>query len=1238
MHTVIMNTKVTQKVSSQVGGRKSGFALISTILVMSLLMLIAVATLNLSSVEVSNSSVNKAQAAAEANARMALMLAIGQLQETAGSDQRVTAVADIFDDAGSGRRYWTGVWDTTDYDPSSPDDKEFITWLVPSGGNAVDVSEVDERTNDSVADDHTIFEGLGDNESVIVPKVMISDGGDTQNFYSYWVEDEGIKASLGWNEGNTGDDVRDKQMRLASAPGVDYGVFEGPFDTVSYPLELGGANSWLENTHKTMSFATTPLTAEASSAETVWLQRNRHHMTVQSLGVMSDTKLGGLRRDLSLAFEMDGDAEAENATLFNQQDGVFVGGNDRLAADHSFPNNVIPNGMPTPERFLWRDTSGSGTDFSSGIGSGRVMRGPNWWAIRDYANLYKRLKGSRGNYTIAARPYFPNRSSEVLALSDYLNILNEGANIYDREHLDPNTSAGETTSIGTNPNNSNDYYLYRPARPNYVPVNLGTSILLSVLAKNQTGTKANLAVGIDPFFYFWNPYNRKIEFDNIAITLGAGFSGSVKIWINEGTPDEKIHQLGLSQILKDSLANKVGKKIIFLIKGPIVLEPGEVVVATPTSTDGEMVLGYEGFSDTSGLILENINSVTPIEVDLSDTVGVNFIKGDSSIERLNATRHEVDISFPAAGVSIGDITGDLTQLGEHAQNVWVSEWAGTNSMARHVNAAANATGEPVVSELVSDMIDVKVPFGGKSLLIKPASAGGEVANPYEMFSRFNPVASIIKREIWAPCSYTQLSRHIAANSEFAIRNEMGIDFSGLDRGGFWGLSYQNTGSNFVPLADIPSRPLISLAEFSNANLSIVSSDPYKAVGNSWSSAIIEPSSVYGGNPGYPGSWGDVTSQDYSWLINDTLFDRYYLSGIAPAFSINSVGYSESASLKDTLTAFFNASSTAGHEVLANPALMAYLPSGVDSVDAVNALSAEDGYQKMGAYSLIRGAFNINSTSPLAWEAFLRSNMGLEVDYADSSSSSDGSNTTPFPNGASPSTPGNGSSGPADQWAGLPRLTESQITSLASNIVEQVRLRGPFMSISDFVNHSIDRSIDVDTSYTGALQAAIDKSAKEGSGINEDSIAAAVNAAAVDANAMSGTPVYPSGKFNANTPVVKSTTGIPGDLTQAQLLMPIAPRISARSDTFKVRAYGEVRSSDGTKILATATCEAIIQRLPEYTDSTSDPGNNEPWDEASDSVVTEGSSSSATSNLNAMNQKFGRKFKVVTFRWLSSQEL
>jgi hypothetical protein len=56
-----------------------------------------------------------------------------------------------------------------------------------------------------------------------------------------------------------------------------------------------------------------------------------------------------------------------------------------------------------------------------------------------------------------------------------------------------------------------------------------------------------------------------------------------------------------------------------------------------------------------------------------------------------------------------------------------------------------------------------------------------------------------------------------------------------------------------------------------------------------------------------------------------------------------------------------------------------------------------------------------------------------------------------------------------------------------------------------------------------------------------------------------------------------------------------------------------------KILATAYCEAIIQRKADFMD----PSN----------PVT-----AATSELSSLNKAFGRRFHIVSFRWLSRDEI
>jgi hypothetical protein len=91
--------------------------------------------------------------------------------------------------------------------------------------------------------------------------------------------------------------------------------------------------------------------------------------------------------------------------------------------------------------------------------------------------------------------------------------------------------------------------------------------------------------------------------------------------------------------------------------------------------------------------------------------------------------------------------------------------------------------------------------------------------------------------------------------------------------------------------------------------------------------------------------------------------------------------------------------------------------------------------------------------------------------------------------------------------------------------------------------------------------------------------------------------------------------------QGDVLQSIGSVLSARSDTFVIRTYGEVLNPlDSTAApRARAWCEAVVQRVPDYVD-TSNP------------------STTAPAALNATNQTFGRRFKVISLRWLGPNDI
>jgi len=92
---------------------KHGFVLVVALSLMAFTLVLLVSMTLLLRVEAQASSAALAKVRAKEAARLALMMALGDLQKHAGPDQRVTARAEITG-VTNNNRYWTGVWDTTE--------------------------------------------------------------------------------------------------------------------------------------------------------------------------------------------------------------------------------------------------------------------------------------------------------------------------------------------------------------------------------------------------------------------------------------------------------------------------------------------------------------------------------------------------------------------------------------------------------------------------------------------------------------------------------------------------------------------------------------------------------------------------------------------------------------------------------------------------------------------------------------------------------------------------------------------------------------------------------------------------------------------------------------------------------------------------------------------------------------------------------------------------------------------
>jgi hypothetical protein len=418
-----------------------------------------------------------------------------------------------------------------------------------------------------------------------------------------------------------------------------------------------------------------------------------------------------------------------------------------------------------------------------------------------------------------------------------------------------------------------------------------------------------------------------------------------------------------------------------------------------------------------------------------------------------------------------------------------------------------------------------------------------------------------------------------------------------------------------------TQPLLGIGQLQHANLSLHNNYPAYAIGNSLADfhfvnkrdQVLVPYTMTSGVDNPPNT--QMTSYyDVSWLLNRVLWDRYFVSSVPN----KGTGTTYAGSPDLAVSA-----STAVDDLLPNPRHVKY--------GTAASLYLHDA-GKAAAHLLLKGGFNINSTSEQAWRAVLGGINGLEYDPEGDGTS--GTLKAALPRFAKPTTAANTASAP---WQGYRALDETQIARLATNIVAEIRNRGPFVSLADFVNRRLvdntDASSPLDERMKGVIQSALDATLA-GSG--------AINTATAP---FDDVPIYPIDPANGNAnyadfdvelmqggttsaaPVSSRSTFAPQLLSQADILSAIGGGLSARSDTFTIRTYGEAMNPVTQDIQGRAWCEAVVQRLPEYMN-----------DAAASSAAGDPAITAPVSLQNADNKKFGRRYKIISFRWLSSNDI
>lgn len=288
-------------------------------------------------------------------------------------------------------------------------------------------------------------------------------------------------------------------------------------------------------------------------------------------------------------------------------------------------------------------------------------------------------------------------------------------------------------------------------------------------------------------------------------------------------------------------------------------------------------------------------------------------------------------------------------------------------------------------------------------------------------------------------------------------------------------TYEVDGQGFVPaltggrtttgiktgvLFDLPLGPMLNLAGFrrSNAFASAYLPRSVQPFANSWVPPIMDTgAAVTSGVVGY-------NLLDHSYLANAALYDGYYFSTVAgrPADSKTARDVFEKFAKKPELVP-----APSFQDLLPNQTLQAYSPGLATPDEGIQRMFEGDGkpkigaWQEMASWQLVKGPFNVNSTSLTAWKAMLASMANTTVDALqaaiDKSKINDGMfpsippvTTADLPAGVyGYKTPESATGNPADGAPGI--LTQGDLLNL---LEPRATVRG-----DTFVIRTVGRALD-----------------------------------------------------------------------------------------------------------------------------------------------------------------------------------
>jgi hypothetical protein len=1206
--------------------RANGFALVISLSLMVLLTVLAVGLLSLSSISLRASTQGDARAEAQANARMALMLAIGELQKSLGPDQAITANAEILHQSDgntntdsdntttAAKPKLMGVWDSWDITPAlqgggAPDyDSEkqnrFQRWMVSTAHHADAASPdfanspwntEDEASTITLADTASYGGTLPASGPLRAGRVPLTDGasGNTSSSnketggYAWHVSDESQKSRLHlYRDPSRNDTLARRRALLAghrphiATLGQDLAFLGSDTDATAFETADGIAQK-VTDLHQ----------SELSGPGGIdRLKPLRDDVTPYSLGVLADVRLGGLKKDLSSIFEV---------------------------------RQPTGGGATLPTAFSNKSLYAS-THALTGESD------PQWLRLCSCYNTFRQLTTADTRPTFAAGPF------------ENVMVPRVGA---------------------------------RPAQPKYYapgPVIAKVQVLFSLLTRPphhsaDNGNDGQMHVIYTPIVTLYNPYNVRISFDMLEVSfqsLPLGFNFQLDgVALNGGKliPFNELYDQGRTQggiaksvVLKianwrgfdttvteinggkaESQIEREADKESSDAKDPVIMEPGQTLLCSPY-IDPNSQFGRTGspntffdfgnqltrsvktkpgfFSNTIGYDLDWLNRNVvqyprrPKNTALGVTCGVASptLGGSASFEvaakltvggrvrnyggfqmiypniaDLEKVMKPTKFSTTALDSFVPNEGGGDALLSRHAG---AKPFALFTAAARTTSGGVNEAGTRAQTSTPGNVL-VNGIYAGKPFLFNNAALPVNVTN--------------LKNDKPGTQSYELSLEGVTRNTVSKI-----LQSDVRNRTRFITGNTPDHGIKSGSMIEVPGGPMLAIADFRRTNVLASGYAPHltQPIANSIVPPVMSTSGAsQAGSGGY-------RLLDHSFLANHALYDSFYFSTFA-----TDGGRTPEA----CFTGFME-----GTQPLLSQAFTPHLAGGETTGSATADLFTggvpnDTAHEKAAAHQLVRGAFNVNSTSVKAWKARLAALRESTVPIFDLTgtglkTTATGNTQTPvlamtLPNAgvSDPTAPALSDADKETQWSGFRQLSDAQLDELARCIVQQVKKRGPFLSMSDFVNRRIGSNRP--ETRRGALEAAIEEAK-----LNDGAYATQIPIAAAD---ISGADYgFPTPEVVTGNPAA----GAPGWITQGDLMKLLEPAATVRSDTFVIRVCGESRR-DGQ--VTRAYAEAVVQRLPEYIDPALAPHQR-----------ADGSSASIA------NQTFGRRLEIISFRWLSNAEI